>query len=124
MYLGDEAQAIPTATSYLTGTSVAYPSDAHHTNFIVPTSNTIPTAPTITKYDTKKLNPASNLRVSIKNLPLIAGQTVEIKARQWTPKAVFPLSPTVDFYDATGATYGGTTTIHVRSGKFLNMYQQ
>ena len=120
MYLGDETTAIPTTTTYSTGTAVAYPSDAHSTTIVTSTSNVIPTINIFTKTDNKKLNPASNIKVTLPNVPLVAGATVEIRAKLTNPKVVFPLSPTVKFYDSLGATYGGTKTVYIRSGKFLN----
>ena len=121
MYLGDETVAIPTTTTYNTGVNVPYPSAAHSTNIVTGTGNVAPSISILNKVDNKKLNPASNLKVTIENQPLVATDTVEVKIRTLAVKHLFPLaSPSGKFYDATGAFYGGTVNLNVTSGKFLN----
>jgi len=113
MYLGDETVAIPTTTTYDTGASVAYPSGAHSTDI------GITGAGVVTKLDNKKTNPASNLRITDFNIPLLAGDTVEIKARYNTNKTINTLNSQL-FEDASGNAFGGTVTVTVDSGKFYN----
>ena len=117
MFLGDETVAIPTTTTYDTGALVAYPSDAHNT--IITTQNVAGVWSVASKADTKKTNPASNLRIPKFNIPLLVGDTVEIKTNANANKSIDPtlLFP---FVDATGVGYSGTATVTVDSGKFLN----
>ena len=117
MFLGDETVAIPSTTTYDTGVSVAYPSDAHNT--LISTQNVAGVWSVATKADTKKTNPASNLRLTVINQPLLVGDTVEIKVRYDLNKVIDP-TITDPFVDATGASYGGALNVTVESGKFLN----
>ena len=122
MYLGDETVAIPTTTTYSTGTNVPYPSDAHNTIITTSTSNSAPTIVVLVKQDNKKTNPASNLKVTLTNQPLVAGATVEVKIKTLPVRYLFPFGALTSekFWDATGAFYDGTINLNVTSGKFLN----
>ena len=112
MWLGDSTVAIAPAATYDTGTAVAYPSDAHGTQIsVVGNVMTLP--------DTKMTNPASNLPVKLNLRPLIAGETIEIKARYINaPQQRYP--NTSYFTDNAGSFFGGTVSVTVNSGKFLN----
>lgn len=117
IFLGDETQAIAPAATYSTGTSVAYPSDAHFTNPNI--SQNLSTGVWETnKADTKKLNPASNLRVEVKEVLMANGDTASIRVRYDT---LTKIDPTKDlFVDGSGNSYSGTITVDIDSGKFLN----
>lgn len=113
MWMGDTTVAIPTTTTYDTGAAVAYPSDAHGT--VIATN----IGGVMTYDDIKKTNPASNLPVNANLIPLVGGDTVEIKAQYFNaPQQRYQSSKT--FTDNAGAFYDGTVTVTVESGKFLN----
>lgn len=118
LYLGDETVSIASGGSYDTGTSVAYPSDAHNTNII--TSGTAGGGSVSSK--TPNYNdPASNCKLSRNELLLSASDTVEIKVKYDLNKFITaaPFS-SPDFIDPASFTlYSGTYTVSVESGKLI-----
>lgn len=110
LWLGDEDQAIAPAATYDTGTNVAYPSDAHYASRYIPGTGVI-------LQDQLNYNdPASNKRLSLNEVLLDAGDTIEVRA-------TFDLEPITNslgaFHDGAGTSYNGTQTVTIESGKFI-----
>jgi len=113
MYIGDTTVAIAPAATYDTGYLVAYPSDAHGTGI---GSNI---GGVMTYVDLKNTNPASNLPINLNNIALSAGDTVEIKAAYFqAPQQRF--ADINLFTDNAGSFFGGTVSVSIGTGKFLN----
>jgi hypothetical protein len=115
-FVGDETVAIPPSTTYSTGVNVAYPSDAHFTVRQFQNS-------TFTKVDNKKTNPASNLPITVNDVALMSGDTIEVV---WYVQyvggnsTIYALNVS-NFSNIDGTIgYDGTTTFKITSGKFLN----
>ena len=110
IWLGDENQAIAPAATYDTGTSVAFPSDAHYA------ARHVTGFGTITQNQLNYNDPASNRRVTFNEQLLEANDTIDIRVKYEIEEITFNAGA---FVDSTGTGYSGTQVATVESGKFI-----